>query len=90
MPQISIIKKSDVEKARRFDAENRNLDIEKVENLADKMLKLNKDLQKLDSMLDEKEYKEIKEEIEKIDKEIDERVFKLYNLTEEEISIIKK
>ena len=54
------------------------------------MLKLNKDLQKLDSMLDEKEYKEIKEEIEKTDKEIDERVFGLYNLTKEEIKIVEK
>ena len=41
-------------------------------------------------MLDEKEYKEIKEEIEKTDGDIDERVYGLYGLKEEEeIKLIK-
>ncbi len=62
---------------------------DKLVKLADKMLRLNKDLQKLDSMLDEKEYKEIKEEIEKTDKEIDAGVFGLYRLTDKEINLIK-
>lgn len=48
--------------------------------LADKMLKLNKDLQKLDAIMDEKEYKEKKKEIEVVDGEIDERVFELYGV----------
>jgi len=58
--------------------------------LVDEMLKLNKELQKLDPMLDEAEYKEIKEKIEKTDGEIDERVFKLYGVGEKEIRIVKK
>ena len=40
-------------------------------------------------MLDEVEYKEVKEKIEKIDGEIDERVFELYGVGEEEIGIIE-
>ena len=39
-------------------------------------------------MLDEAEYKVIKEKIEKTDREIDERVYELYGLGEEEIGII--
>jgi len=58
--------------------------------LADKMLKLNKKLQKLDPIMDDKEYKEIKEEIERTDEEIDERIFGIYGLGEEERNIIKK
>lgn len=53
------------------------------------MLKLNKELQKLDSIMDNKEYKEIQKEIEKVDEEIDGRVFRLYGLNEEEIGIVK-
>lgn len=56
--------------------------------LADKMLKLNKNLQKLDPILDEEEYKQLKFEIEKTDKEIDEKVYKLYGLTEKEVKIV--
>jgi len=58
--------------------------------LVDEILKLNKELQKLDLMLDEVEYKEIKEKIDKIDKEIDERVFELYGLSKEDQKTIKK
>jgi len=57
--------------------------------LADKMLKLNKDLQNLNPILDEDEYKELKSEIEKTDKEINEKVYKLYGLTPEEIKIVE-
>ncbi|MFH1822494.1 MAG: N-6 DNA methylase, partial [Patescibacteria group bacterium] len=46
--------------------------------LADKMLEKNKELQKLDQIMDEKEYNEVKEEIEKTDKEIDKKVYELY------------
>ena len=47
-------------------------------------------MQKLDPIMDEKEYNEVKEEIEKTDKEIDQKVYELYGLTEEEIAIIEK
>ncbi|MEK6827307.1 MAG: TaqI-like C-terminal specificity domain-containing protein, partial [Nanoarchaeota archaeon] len=57
--------------------------------LADKILELNKKLQKLDPILDEEEYKELKSEIQKTDKEIDEKVYKLYGLTPEEIKIVE-
>jgi len=40
-------------------------------------------------MLDEVEYREIKEKIERTDGEIDERVFELYGLGKGEIEIIK-
>jgi len=62
---------------------------EEIGKLADKMLELNKKLQKLDPILDEEEYKELKNEIDKTDKEIDEKVYKLYGLTEKEIKIIE-
>lgn len=62
---------------------------DKLAEMADEMLKLNKKLQKLDPMLDEAEYKEIKEKIERTDREIDGRVFELYGLGEKEIGIIK-
>lgn len=41
-------------------------------------------------MLDEVEYKEIKEKIERTDGEIDGRVFEIYGVGGEEIGIIKK
>ncbi len=62
---------------------------DKLVKLADEMLKLNKELQKLDHILDDEEYKEIKEKIEKTDKEIDERVFELYGVTKNENEIVK-
>jgi len=55
--------------------------------LAKKMLKLNKELQKITEKSD-KWYK-IKKEIEKTDKLIDQKVYKLYELTEEEIKIVE-
>lgn len=57
--------------------------------LVEKITKLNKKLRKLHPIMDEEEYKEMKKEIEKTDEEIDERVYKLYGLTNEEIKIIK-
>lgn len=63
---------------------------DELAKLADKMLKLNKELQKLDPILDEDEYKELKSKIDKIDKEIDERVYKLYGLTPEEIKVVEQ
>ncbi|MFH1161796.1 MAG: N-6 DNA methylase [Candidatus Jorgensenbacteria bacterium] len=49
------------------------------------MVTLNEELQKLDPILDKEEYLEKKDEIEKTDRKIDEAVYKLYNLTPEEI-----
>ena len=54
------------------------------------MFKLNKELQKLDSIMDKEECEEKKKEIKKTDKEIDEKVYKLYGLNEKEIEIIEK
>ncbi len=62
---------------------------DELANLADKMLKLNKSLQKLDPILDDKEYNQIKKEIEETDKIIDQKVYELYGLTGEEIKIIE-
>ena len=65
------------------------IEVDKISRLADKMLKLNRELQKLDPIMEEKEYKEIKEEIEKTDKEIDEKIYELYGLTEGERKIVE-
>lgn len=62
---------------------------ETVINLVNKIISLIKNLQELDPILDEDEYKEIKAEIDKTDKEIDEKVYKLYGLTPEEIKIVE-
>ena len=58
-------------------------------NLADKMLILNKEIQKFDPILYKEEYEEKKKEIEKTDQEIDRLVYKLYGLTAEEIKIVE-
>ena len=55
--------------------------------LTDEMLNLNKKLRELDLLLDKEEYEEIKKEIEDTDKEINERVYRLYGVTEEEKGI---
>ena len=55
----------------------------------DKIINLNQNLQKLDPILDEEEYKELKSEIDKTDKEIDKKVYKLYGLTEEKIKVVE-
>jgi len=51
-------------------------------------LKLNKELHKTTEQSDT--WYEIKKEIEKTDKIIDEKVYKLYGLTKEEIKIIEE
>jgi adenine-specific DNA-methyltransferase len=56
--------------------------------LVDKMLKLNLELQK--TTKNSEKWKFIKLEIEKTDKKIDEEVYKLHELTPEEIKIIKE
>ncbi len=61
-----------------------------IAKLVDKTLNLNKKLQKLHPVFNEEEYNEIKSEIEKTDKLIDQKVYKLYGLTEEEIKIIER
>ncbi|MEK7540697.1 MAG: N-6 DNA methylase [Patescibacteria group bacterium] len=55
--------------------------------LADKMLKLNEDLQKIAENSDK--WNSIKSEIEKTDKKIDAEVYRLYGLTAEEIKIVE-
>ncbi|MBU4284851.1 N-6 DNA methylase [Patescibacteria group bacterium] len=55
--------------------------------LADKMILLNKELRKTTKNSDK--WEKIKSEIEKTDKIIDEKVYKLYGLTPEEIKIIE-
>ena len=57
--------------------------------LANKMLKLNKEIQKLHPEMNDDEYKKVKSEIEKTDKIIDQKVYKLYGLTPEEIKIVE-
>lgn len=56
----------------------------------DRMLKFNKDLQKLDPGLDKEEYEELKVKIDSLDKEINEKVYNLYNLTPEEVKIVER
>jgi len=58
-------------------------------DLVDKITELNKGLKKLDPILDEEEYKELKSEIDKTDKEIDKKVYELYGLTKEDIEIVE-
>ncbi|KKR91885.1 MAG: hypothetical protein UU95_C0008G0005 [Parcubacteria group bacterium GW2011_GWC2_42_12] len=65
-------------------------EIAKVVKKVNEVIDLNQKLQKLDPIMDDKEYNEVKEEIEKTDKEIDQKVYELYGLTEEEIAIIEK
>ncbi|MCG2809540.1 MAG: hypothetical protein L6275_04355, partial [Candidatus Portnoybacteria bacterium] len=57
--------------------------------LADKMLKLSEELQKLHPIMDDKEYEETELEIQKIDEIINQKVYKLYGLTEEEVRIVE-
>jgi len=56
--------------------------------LVDKMLKLNKELQKVTE--NSEKWNSMKSEIEKTDKKIDQEVYKMYGLTEEEIKKIEK
>jgi adenine-specific DNA-methyltransferase len=59
-----------------------------IEELVSKMLELNKKLLVVEEHSDE--WERIKSEIQKIDKKIDVTVYKLYNLTGEEINIIEQ
>ncbi|MCX6745933.1 MAG: N-6 DNA methylase, partial [Candidatus Parcubacteria bacterium] len=59
-----------------------------IEKLVDKMIKLNQELQKIDPIMDKEKYEKKKKEIEETDGEIDKLVYKLYNLTSEEIKIV--
>lgn len=60
---------------------------DELAKLAEKILDLNKELQKTPE--NSNKYNSIKSEIEKTDKKIDEEVYKLYGLTEEEIKIVE-
>ena len=59
---------------------------DELASLADKMLKLNKELQKTHENSDK--WYSLKKEIERTDKKIDERVYNLYGVMEKEINII--
>ena len=69
----------------KLDKRNKN----ELSILAEKILQSNQELDKIDPILDKEEYEENKKEIEKIDKEIDQRVYRLYGLTAEEIKIVE-
>lgn len=60
----------------------------KLVKLVDKMLELNQELQKATE--NSEKWNAVKGEIEKIDKKIDEEVYKLYDLTPEEVGIIER
>jgi hypothetical protein len=60
----------------------------RLPTLADKMLKLNRDLQECAE--DSDKYRAVQAEIEKVDKQIDQMVYKLYDLTPEEIGIVER
>jgi len=60
---------------------------EVIIELVDKIMKLKKDLKKLDA--NSNEWVRTKEEVEKTDKKIDEEVYKLYGLTPEQIAIVE-
>ncbi|MDP3974399.1 MAG: N-6 DNA methylase [bacterium] len=64
-------------------------DTDLLSRLAKKICEEKIKLQKLDPIMDDKEYNEIKEEIEKTDKEIDKKVYELYGLNKEEIEIVE-
>jgi len=57
-------------------------------NLVDKMLSLNKELQEVGNK-DKYRREKIEEEIKKTDNQIDEEIYKLYELTPEEIKIVE-
>lgn len=57
-------------------------------SLVSKIIKLNLELQ--DAAENSNEWVSLKEEIKKIDKKIDEEVYKLYDLTPEEIAVVEK
>ena len=62
---------------------------QKLSNLCDKMLSLNKKLQEIGDK-NTLEKQKIEEEIKKTDNEIDELVYQLYGITEEEKKIIEE
>ncbi|OGC47099.1 MAG: hypothetical protein A3A94_03580 [Candidatus Portnoybacteria bacterium RIFCSPLOWO2_01_FULL_43_11] len=64
-------------------------EIKIISRIVDRIIKLNRELQKLHPIMDDKEYNEIKSEIKEIDKLIDQRVYELYGLTKKEIKIIE-
>ncbi|MCX6737069.1 MAG: N-6 DNA methylase [Candidatus Parcubacteria bacterium] len=61
---------------------------EKIAKKAQIMLNLHKELRAISVNTDK--HNSLKQEIEKFDNEIDEQIYKIYNLSEEEIKIIKK
>ncbi|MAG44692.1 hypothetical protein CL633_02280 [bacterium] len=64
--------------------------ITKITKLTNRIIKLNKELQKLDPIMDEKECEKKKKEIERVDKMIGERVYGLYGLGKKEIEAVER
>ncbi len=62
---------------------------DELANLADKMLDMNKEMQKLHPIMDREEYEKLEKKIKETDKEIDKKVYALYGLTEEEIKVVE-
>lgn len=73
-----------------FSKEEDKKKYDELVKLADKMAGLNIKIQKFHPVFNDEEYNELKKEIEKTNKEIDKNVYKLYDLTPEEIKIIEK
>ncbi len=84
--KINELQNLPIPKINFFNKQNRQKHAELVK-LADRMLKLNKELQKIPE--NSNKWNSIKSEIEKTDKKIDEEVYKLYGLTKEEIKIVE-
>jgi len=75
-----------LEKLKILSIEKNSFDL--LSRLAEKICEEKMELQKLDPIMDDKEYNGVKDEIAKTDKKIDEEIYKLYGLTEEEIKIV--
>jgi len=62
---------------------------QKIITLVDKVVSLNTELHKLDSVLEREEHERIKKSITEAETEIDGEIYRTYNLTPEEISVIE-
>ena len=63
---------------------------QKIAALVDKVMALNAELHRLDSVLEREKCGELKDEIKKIESEIDQEIYKIYALTPEEIAVVEK
>ncbi len=67
---------------------NNKKQVEKIAKLVDDAMGLNTEIHKLDPILEKEKCAEIKSKREKAEKEIDEEVYKIYDLSPEEIKIV--